>query len=172
MPHAFRIFAAIVVSVLLAGAAVRTAHAAELVDVFIDARDPAFVVVQGIAIDAPEAAKFEMRSYTALDGVSMVSWDVFRQNAQAILAPYVVKDEYPESRTVLGVVTLVKDQPGKPFALTWNGGLAASFQDFQHAVSTFQAYTDDPGLYETSRPTDVAADPLFPDRQLQALLNR
>ena len=172
MPHAFRTFVAMVTSVLLAGAAVRTAHAAELVDVFIDGRDPAFVVVQGVAIGAPEAAKFEMRSYTALDGVLMVPWDDFRQNAQTILAPYVVKDEYPGSRTVLGVVTLVKDQPGTPFALTWNGGLAASFQDFQHAVSTFQAYSADPASYETSRPTDVAADPLFPDRQLQALLNR
>lgn len=169
MPHALRIFVAVI---LLVSAAPGPAQAAELVDVFIDAREPAFVVVQGIALDAAEAAKQEMRSYTALDGVTMVPWDVFRQNAQTILAPYVVKDEYPGSRTVLGVVTLVKDQPGRPFALTWNGGLAASFQDFQHAVSTFQAFNNDPVAYETSRPTDVAADPLFPDRQLQALLNR
>lgn len=169
MPHAFRLFVAVV---LFVGSFARTAQAAELAEVFIDAREPAFVVVQGVALDAPEAAKFEMRSYTALDGVSMMTWDAFRQNAQAVLASYVVKDEYPGSRTVLGILALVKAQPGKPFALTWNGGLAASFQDLQHAVSTYQAYTADPATYETARSVDGTADPLHPDKQLQALLSR
>lgn len=169
MPHALRLFTAVL---LLTFACARGASAAELVEVFIDARDPAFVVVQGVALDAPEAAKSEMRSYTALDGVTMMAWDTFRQNAQVLLTPYVVKDEYPGSRTVLGLVALVQTHPGKSFALTWNGGLAATFQDFQYAVTTYEAFTADPGAYESKRSADLAADPLNPDSQLQALLNR
>jgi len=169
MPHALRLLVAVL---LLSGLFARGVSAAELAEVFIDARDPAFVVVQGVAVDAPEAAKLEMRGYAALDRVEMLTWDTFRLNAQTLLGPYVVKNEYPGSRTVLGVLALVKAHPGKPFAVTWNGGLAASFQDFQYAVTTYEAFATDPDAYETKRSAERVADPLNPDRQLQALLNR
>jgi len=146
-------------------------QAAQVVEVFIDARDPAFVVVQGIASDASARAKREMRGYAMLDRVSIVTWAVFRKHIKTLLAPYVVKNEYPESRTLLGVVTLVKAHPGRPYAVTWNGGLASTFQDFQYAATTYEAFTTDAESYERSRPRNRADDPLHPDNQLAVLLS-
>lgn len=148
------------------------AWAADPVEVFVDARDPAFVVVQGVAADAPPQARAEMAGYATLEGVALMSWNAFRQDAQSVFSPHIAKDEYPGSLIVPGMVALVKAYPGRPFAVTWNGGLAVSFQDYQHAVSTYQAYQENAEAYEASRPAEPEADPVDPVRHLTALLNQ
>lgn len=159
-------------TVLVIVALARPAWAVDPVQVFIDGRDPAFLVVQGVAADTNDLARREMAGYATLEGVSLVPWDAFRQNAQALVGPHVVKDEYPGSSMILSLIALVKAYPGKPFAITWNGGLAVSFQDYQHAVTTFEAYGEDPEAYESSRADDPGADPLNPENHLTALLGR
>ncbi|MBF0248805.1 MAG: hypothetical protein HQL36_12180, partial [Alphaproteobacteria bacterium] len=47
--------------------------------VFIDARQEAYVVFQGVDADTHPAAIQEMESYATLEGVSLVSWDDFRE---------------------------------------------------------------------------------------------
>lgn len=161
-----------VVAVLIISAFARAAMAADPVDVFIDQRDPAFLVVQGVAADAPAQARREMAGYAALDGMALVPWSAFRQNAQALVTPHIVKNEYPGASTVLGLVALVKAYPGRSFALTWNGGLAVSFQDIQHAVTTFRAFSENAQAYEQSRPQTPGTDPVNPQNHLAALLDR
>lgn len=150
----------------------RLASAADPVEVFIDGRDPAFLVVQGVAADASDQALREMAGYATLEGVSLVAWNLFRQNAQTLIEPHIVKDEYPGVSTILGLVALVKTYPGRPFAITWNGGLAVSFQDYQHAVETRRAYLDNAQNYEQRRENALQDDPLDPQKHLTALLNR
>ncbi len=150
----------------------RVASAADPALVFVDARDPAFVVLQGIAQDASAQTRSEMTGYSTLEGVSLVTWSQFRQNAQAIIAPYVVKDEYPGASSILGVVALVKAYPGEPFGVTWNGGLAVTFHDYQYAVKTYKAFRADAQAYEESRPADPATDPVHPENHLAVLLKR
>jgi len=148
------------------------ARAADPVEVFIDARDPAFVILQGVAEDAPDLARREMEGYATLNGVSLVPWDAFRANAQALLAPYILRNDYPGQPTILGTVALVKAYPGRPFAVTWNGGLAVSFQDYQYAVESRRAFLDDAEAYERRRASPPADDPIDPARHLAALLGQ
>lgn len=157
--------------VSLLAASLGAAHAADVAEVFIDGRDPAFVVVQGVAADAPPLARQEMASYATLDNVSLVPWDAFRQEAEVLLKPHILKDEYPGAALALNIVALVKAYPGRPFAVTWNGGLAASFQDYQHAVSTYRAFQENAEGYERARPADPRLDPLNPANHLPGLLN-
>lgn len=161
--------------VVLFGAALfspRAAWAADPVEVFVDARDPAFVVVQGVAADASDLARREMAGYATLENVSLVPWDRFRQNAQDVLGPYIVRDDYPGASLVLSVVALVQTYPGRPFAVTWNGGLAVSFMDYQHAVSRYQIYSQSAEAYEQTRPVDPRQDPLNPANHMAELLQR
>ena len=159
-------------TLLLITACAHAAWAADPVEVFIDGRDPAFLVVQGVAADTPDLARREMAGYATLEGVSLVGWNAFRRNAQSLIAPHIVKNEYPGVSTVLGVVTLVKTYPGSSFAITWNGGLAVSFQDYQYAVTTYKRYNANALAYEQSRPTAPDTDPINPQNHLAALLNR
>jgi hypothetical protein len=157
---------------LIVGVFARAALAADPTEVFIDARDPAFLVVQGVAADTPAEALREMTGYATLEGVSLVGWEAFRQNAQELIGPHIVKDEYPGSALVPSVVALVKTYPGRSFAVTWNGGLAVSFQDFQYAVESRKAFNDDADAYERNRAQALNDDPLNPRDNLAALLNR
>ena len=149
-----------------------TARAADPVEVFIDARDPAFVVVQGVAADAPELARREMAGYATLENVALLPWTEFRDGAGEVLGPHIVRDDYPGASLVLSVVALVRTYPGRPFAVTWNGGLAVSFMDYQHAVSRYQLYRQSVEAYEQTRPEDPRFDPLNPANHLAQLLQR
>lgn len=150
----------------------RAAWAADPVEVFVDGRDPAFLVVQGVAPDTAAQARREMAGYAALEGVSLVAWSAFVQNAQALIGPHIVKNEYAGAALVPSVVALIKTYPGRAFAVTWNGGLAVSFQDYQYAVRTYRDFTTDAQVYERSRPRDPGADPVNPQNHLATLLNR
>lgn len=161
----------IVIAVLAVAVLTREATAADPVNVFVDGRDPAFLVIQGVAVNTDTRARQEMMGYAALENVSMVDWNTFRQNAKAIVAPHIIKNEYPQSSTVLGVIALVKAYPGQAFAITWNGGLAVSFQDYQYAVRTYKSFLADAGAYEERR-ANLQADPVNPEHHLAALLNR
>ena len=167
--HAARI---LVVALGVLVAISNAAWAADPVQVFVDARDPAFMVVQGVAEGAADQARREMAGYATLEGVSLVAWNTFRQNAQALIAPHIVKNEYAGTSIVPGVVALLKTYPGRSFAVTWNGGLAVAFQDYQHAVSSYRKFSENAQAYEQSRPVEPAADPLNPQKHLAALLGR
>lgn len=147
-----------------------SARAADPVEVFVDARDPAFVVVQGVAADTSDLARREMQGYAALEKVSLVPWAVFRQDAQEVLAPHIVRDDYPGASLALSIVALVRMYPGRPFAVTWNGGLAVSFMDYQDAVSRYRLFRQSSEAYEQSRPTDPRADSLNPANHMAELL--
>lgn len=161
----------IVIAVLAVAVLTREATAADPVDVFVDGRDPAFLVVQGVAVSTDARARREMIGYAALENVSMIAWSTFRQNAESIIEPHIIKNEYPQSSTLLGVIALVKAYPGRSFAITWNGGLAVSFQDYQYAVRTYKAYQADAKAYEDRR-ANLQTDPVNPQHHLAALLNR
>jgi len=158
------------VGALFLGARPVVGASGELVDVFIDAREPAYVIYQGVSIDASPAARQEMVGYTGLEGVSMVTWAQFRRNVQNYVAAAIVKNEYPAKRTAPGLLAVLKAYPGRPVAVTWNGGMATSFFDFQHAVEVFADFQENASRYEQNRLDNAANDPLNPDIQIRVLL--
>lgn len=142
----------------------------DLIEVFIDARQEAYVVFQGVAQNTSGAARQEMAGYANLDNVSLVGWAQFRDNVDEFIAAGIVNNEYPGVRTGLGLLAILKSKPGRPVAITWNGGIATSFFDFQHAVDVFEDYQEDRAAYEKSRAENSENDPLNPDIQIRTLL--
>lgn len=163
----------IVLAVLafLGGMGMAWAQDATIVEVFIDARQDAYVVFQGVSEGTSPLARQEMAGYATLENVSLMSWVQFRDNVQRLIAARIVKNEYPGPRTALGVLAVLKSRPGRPIAVTWNGGVAVSFFDFQHAVEAYEAYLEDPPGYEQNRAREGDDDPLDPDRQIKAMLD-
>ncbi|MBL4614799.1 MAG: hypothetical protein JKY27_08000 [Magnetovibrio sp.] len=142
-----------------------------IVEVFIDARQDAYVVFQGVSADTHPFARQEMVGYTALEKVSLVPWGQFRDNVQDFVAAGIVKNEYLGQRPALGILAVLKSHPGRPIAITWNGGVASTFFDFQHAAEVYQAYQEDAQAYEQSRAQEGQDDPLDPARQFKFLLD-
>jgi len=159
-----------VMIVLLGGMRIAVAASGDLVEVFIDARQPAYVTYQGVTEGTPQIARQEMAGYAALEGVSLVPWAEFSANVQNYIAPAIVKNEYPNARTALGLLAMLKAKPGRPVAITWNGGIATSFFDFQHAVEVYEHFRENDIGYENSRRQNVDEDPLNPDVQIKAML--
>ncbi|PCI39167.1 MAG: hypothetical protein COB46_09480 [Rhodospirillaceae bacterium] len=157
------------VAIFLTVLSTRAAFAGELVEVFIDARDPAYVVIQGVSSDTPQIAWQEMEGYAQLDKVQMMSWLIFRKDARTILSPYVKRNDYPNTQALMGVLTLLKKYPGRPFAVTWNGGVAVSFWDYQHAAQTLETFRSNPKGY---KPLTQEEDPVNPKNSLPGLLRR
>jgi len=160
----------VIVIALLGDARQGMAANGDLVEVFIDARQPAYVVYQGVSENTSPTARQEMVGYASLDGVSLVPWARFRDNVNAYIAVGIVKNEYPGARTALGILAVLKAHPGRPVAITWNGGVASSFFDFQHAVEAYEDYRENSVGYENSRNQSAEDDPLNPEVQIKAML--
>ncbi|WP_139135001.1 hypothetical protein [Magnetovibrio blakemorei] len=156
--------------VSLGGAFPAMADSGDLIEVFIDARQSAYVTYQGVATDTSQQARDEMAGYATLEGISLVTWEEFRNQAQDIVAKGILKNEYPGAGTALGILAVLKANPGRPIAVTWNGGIATSFFDFQLAVETLEAYQENAETYEKSRTEAKEDDPLNPDVQIRAML--
>jgi len=167
-----RFMALLICSISINLIALNSAKAAELIEIFVDARDPAYVVVQGVYDNTPQSAWKEMEGYAQLPNVKLVSWVNFRKKALAILAPYVRRDDYPNTQVIQGVLALLLKYPGRPFGVTWNGGIASTFFDYQTAAETWQSYQKDPKAYVKALPRKIADDPLHPANQLPGLLNQ
>lgn len=142
----------------------------DLVDVFIDARQSAYVIYQGVAEGTPPLAREEMIGYATFAGVSLVSWAQFRANPENYITAGIVKNEYPGQLTAVGILAMLKAHPGRPIAITWNGGIATTFFDFQHAVETYEDYLEDAVGYENRRNQGTADDPLNPAIQIKSML--
>jgi len=82
----------------------------------------------------------------------------------------IAKDDYPGSGVVSGIVALLDKYPGGPIGLTWNGGVAITYNDYQHAKKTYQKYLADPSEYERTRTHDPRLDPVNPRGHLGPLL--
>jgi len=162
--------ALLVMHVTLTGAPLALAASGDLVDVFIDARQSAYVIYQGVAEDTPAQALEEMAGYATLAGMSLVPWTQFRANPESYIRTGIVKNEYPGQRTAVGILAMLKAHPGRPIAITWNGGVATTFFDFQHAVETYEAYLENAADYESKRAQRTEDDPLNPAIQIKSML--
>ena len=165
------IILAIAVVCLLLGHGTAWAQSIKLSEVFIDARQPAYVTYQALSIDTPAIARQEMLGYANLDGVTLVKWDLFRDNVDKFIASGIRINEYPKNKTALGILAMLKAKPGRPVSITWNGGIATSFFDFQLAVETFEAFQENPVQYEIDRDAGEFGNSLDPDRQLRAMMD-
>jgi hypothetical protein len=103
--------------------------------VLIDAQEPAYTVYSAF----PAAKLREMQQKTAgQSGAEIVDWDTFKESAnQRITARIKRYDSSPESQLVGEVVDLI-DTGGAPIGLTWNGGIAITYTDYQAAKAAYE----------------------------------
>jgi tetratricopeptide (TPR) repeat protein len=136
--------------------------------VLIDRTEEAYTVYTGIPNNRLGETKAKLSN--APQGIALVTWEAFIHDSDKYVKAQIVKDEYPESRTTAGVVELVGKFPGTPIGLAWNGGIAITYMDYQHAKRIYERYKADPASYERNRNRDPRADPINPKGHLGPLL--
>jgi len=133
------------------------AHCARVV---VDESEPPFIVFTGIPDDTDETKLDEIRRTVASrDRVTLLSWDEFVAGLTGYAGTVMLRDDYPDLNTTDGLACLVARMPGAPWGLTWNGGIALTFSDYEHARSSYSVYLAAPDTY---RPRDARADPVNP----------
>lgn len=139
--------------------------------VVVDHSEPAYAVFMAVPTDMPQEELEELRSQLGeRENVELVPWKEFLEKKSRLVDSRILKDEYPGSRAREGIGEVLRRYPKTPIGLTWNGGIAMSFNDYEHAKRMYKAYRADPEAYARRKPEDPAADPVNPRAHLGPLL--
>ena len=154
--------------------------------VIISRENPAYTVFSVIAKMPPDPKKralFE-KLIDKVQGpkVEIVDWSQFIQNADGYVIGALIKNDYPSVKLTQGFVELLKLTKeegekgqggiGHPWGVTWNGGVALTRMDYNHAKNIFAVYSKNPLEYERAKITDRRKDPIHPNNHFLPLLKR
>jgi len=140
--------------------------------VLIDRSDPSYTCFA--SIPEPSAEKMaQIKAEIAKDKVSeIMTVEEFEKNADTIVKSAVVRDDYPGSGTVSGIVEFTRKYVGTPIGLTFNGGIAFTRMDYTYTKKIFAAFKEGPDSYAAQRKTDPKFDPINPAGHFGPLLGR
>lgn len=128
--------------------------------VVVEQRESAFIVFTGLPANLEEEKLEEIRSKVAdREKAQILSWEEFVAGAKGLAESVMLRDDYPKMHVVESLACLVGSQPGAPWGLTWNGGLALSRTAYDHSRRTLESYQKNPRRY---RPSDPRRDPVHP----------
>jgi len=136
--------------------------------VLVDGTEPAYTVYA--AIPNEKVGEIEAKLTNGPKEVALVEWEKFAGAAKQYVGARIVRNDYPQSRTVEGIVALVRKYPGTPIGLTWNGGIAITYNDYQYAKQIFERYRADPVAYARNVVVDPSRDPIRPESHFGPLL--
>jgi hypothetical protein len=132
--------------------------------VVVDQLEPAFIVFTGIpkTIDKEQLERIKAQ-VAGRDTLIMLTWEQFIAKVDDYAQSVMLRDDYPDVDVVDGIVCLVASEngTGAPWGLTWNGGIALTFNDYQHVRRTYKLYKADPASYKPIR--DSRRDPVNPE---------
>jgi hypothetical protein len=135
--------------------------------VAIDQSERAFTVFTGIPknIEASELERVK-KQVLGQDSLTLLNWGQFLESVNEYARSVILINGYPNYRIVDGIVCLVasKQGSGAPWGLTWNGGIALTRMDYNHARRTYESYKADPASYRAIR--DPRGDPVNPGGHL------
>ena len=135
--------------------------------VVVDQGEMAFTVFRGISKNMGKD-KFESikQIVSSQETLIMLTWKQFLKSVNKYARSVILINDYPNIRIVDGLVCLVasKKGTGAPWGLTWNGGIALTFNDYQHARRTYDSYKANPASYKPLR--DLRRDPVNPGGHL------
>lgn len=141
--------------------------------VIIDKQEPAYTVFLGIPEGFPEGEFEKIKSQAAeIKGVEIVSWEKFISDTDNYVKAHIKKNDYEGIQVVRGMVELIEKYCATPFGLTWNGGVAITYNDYQHAKMIHQQYLANPEEYERTRNRDPSLDPVNPNNHFIPLLGK
>jgi len=131
--------------------------------VVIDQSEPAFIVFTGIPKNIDKKKLQEIRlKVSKRKELTMLTWKQFLVSVDKYARSVIIRNDYPNIRTVDGIVCLVasKRGSGAPWGLAWNSGIALTFMDYQHVRRTYKRYKANPASYRPIR--DPRRDPIHP----------
>jgi hypothetical protein len=137
--------------------------------VILDKTEPAYRVLVSIPKEQREKITSQLKNQ---ENIEIVEWKAFQDKPDQILTPRMVNNEYPQFQVAKGIVELLKQFPGTPVGLTWNGGIAFTYNDYQYAKKLYQQYQANPDEYKRTVKRDPKADPLNPGNHFEALLGQ
>jgi len=177
MPESFSLVATLVLGLLHgrpeAGAPLgqRSGDPVDPMLVIVDRSELAYTVYLAVEEDAPEEELAQLRSRVAQsEDAELVTWAAFRTDRRKYLDSRILVDDYPGSKVAEGVLELLRRYARTPFGLTWNGGIAVTFNDYQHAKRGYEAHLSDPRESADTRVDDPSRDPNNPQAHFRALL--
>lgn len=135
--------------------------------VVVDQGETAFTVFTGIPknIDKDKIEKIKQK-VSSRETLIILTWEQFLESVNEYARSVILRNDYPTIKIVDGLVCLVasKQGTGAPWGLTWNGGIALTFNDYQHARRTYKSYKANPTSYKPIR--DPRRDPVNPGGHL------
>lgn len=138
--------------------------------VFLDRSNAAYGMLARLPGETRAAVVAKLPAGAPAD---LVDWAAFKADPARIVAPLVLKDEYPGANIAAGIVGLLEKYPRTPFGVTWTGGLAVTRNDYQHAERIHRLFRERPEDYEKSKVSgERRRDPIHPDNHLGPLLGR
>jgi hypothetical protein len=103
--------------------------------VVIDAQESAYTVYSAF----PAENLPQVRQQNAGQaGTEIVDWDTFREDAESRIKSRIERyDGAPASQFVPQIIELI-DSTGGPIGVTWNGGVAITYGDYQAAKRAYE----------------------------------
>jgi hypothetical protein len=139
--------------------------------VIVDRSEPAYTVYVAVEEGTPAEELGQLRSRVAQSkDAELVTWTDFRTDRRKYIDSRILVDDYPDSKVAKGILELLRRYASTPFGLTWNGGIAVTFNDYQHAKRSYEAHLSDPGEPADRRVDDPSRDPNNPQAHFRALL--
>ncbi len=135
--------------------------------VVVDSSESAFIVFTGIpkSIGGDQLEKIK-QMVSSRETLTMLSWDQFLDGVNSYAHALILTNDYPDVRLIDGLVCLLASEKGSgiPWGLVWNGGIALTFNDYQHARRTYISYKGNPMEYQPIQ--DPRMDPINPSGHL------
>ncbi|MBC3916090.1 hypothetical protein H8L32_01205 [Undibacterium sp. CY18W] len=136
--------------------------------VIIDVSKPDVTSYTSIPKSRTDADLDKLRGQvSAQAGVSMETWEAFKNNLHLLVEAKIKKNEYPELIIKEGLADFLEKFEGIPLGLTWNGGIALTYNDYIHAKRTYQQYLGKPD--SVARVSERNRDPVHPANHLKVL---
>jgi hypothetical protein len=141
--------------------------------VIVDRSEAAYTVYVAVEEGKPAEELAQLRSRVAQSkDAELVRWADFRAERRKHIDSRIVVDDYPGSNVGKGILELLRRYASTPFGLTWNGGIAVTFNDYQHAKRGYEAHLSDPREPGDGRADDPSRDPNNPRAHFRAHLGR
>ena len=131
--------------------------------VVVDQSDPAYIVFTGIPNKTDKKKLEQIRSTVAgQKGLSMLTLEQFLNQIKGFAGSVIIRNDYSDGDVVAGLVCLLASElgAGAPWGLTWNGGVALTYNDYRHARQRYELYRKDPASYKPIQ--DPRKDPVNP----------
>lgn len=126
--------------------------------VVVEAKEPAYTVFSPAPPNMSETLLRRIVSESAEPGKArVILYEDLASVAQDEAGRVIQRADYPATRYGAAIACLMRKAPG-PWGITWNGGIALTRNDFDHARRTF-----------ASRPAPDPREPVSPAGQLGPL---